>query len=92
MLKQLLTCGFCIETFSDYNNFVLIHKGSFTNYVYKILLFFDHLPPSVYIFYDIKVYKKSLFLTTYPPPLVNVVCEWPLSVKDTYGQKNRIDI
>ena len=42
--------------------------------------FFDHLPPSVYIFFGIKVYKKSIFLTTYlPPPLVNVVCEWPLT-------------
>ena len=39
---------------------------------------FDHLRPSVYIFYGIKVYKKSIFLTTYPPPLVNVVCERPL--------------
>ena len=37
--------------------------------------FFDHLIPSVYIFYGKKVYKKSIFLTTYPPPLVNVVCE-----------------
>ena len=44
------------------------------------LAFFDHLPPSVYIFYGIKVYKKSIFLTTYPPPLVNVVCERPLIV------------
>ena len=44
------------------------------------LSFFDHLPPSVYIFYGIKVYKKLIFLTTYPPPLVNVVCEWPLTV------------
>ena len=39
--------------------------------VYKLrlqdLAFFDHLPPSVYIFYGIKVYKKSIFLTTYPP-------------------------
>merc|ERR1711956_106874 len=43
------------------------------------LAFFDHLPPSVYIFYGIKVYKKLIFLTTYPPPLVNVVCERPLS-------------
>ena len=41
------------------------------------LSFFDHLPPSVYIFYGIKVYKKLIFLTTYPPPLVNVVCERP---------------
>ena len=32
--------------------------GAFTNYVYIIWLFFDHLPPSVYIFYGIKVYKK----------------------------------
>ena len=49
-------------------------------YVYKIWLFFDHLPPSVYIFYGIKVYKNSIFLTTYPPSLVNVVCERPLIV------------
>ena len=36
------------------------------------LSFFDHLSPSAYIFYGIKVLKKSIFLTTYPPPLVNV--------------------
>ena len=48
-------------------------QTTFTRFV-----FFDHLPPSVYIFYGIKVYKKSIFLTTYPPPLVNVVCERPL--------------
>jgi len=35
------------------------------------------LPPSVYIFHGIKVYKKSIFLTTYPHPLVNVVFERP---------------
>ena len=45
------------------------------------LSFFDHLPPSIYIFYGIKVYKKSIFLTTYPPPIVNVVCERPLILK-----------
>ena len=44
----------------------------------QYLAFFDHLPPCVYIFYGIKVYKKSIFLTAYPPPLVNVVCERPL--------------
>ena len=49
-------------------------QTTFTRFVF----FFDHLPPSVYIFYGIKVYKKSIFLTTYPPPLVNVVCERPL--------------
>ena len=43
------------------------------------LAFFDHLPPSVYNFYGIKVYKKSIFFTTSPPPLVNVVCERPLT-------------
>ena len=43
------------------------------------LSFFDHLPSSVYIFHGIKVYKNSIFLTTYPPTLVNVVCERPLS-------------
>ena len=48
-------------------------QSTFTRFV-----FFDHLPPSVYIFYGIKVCKKSIFLTTYPPPLVNVVYERPL--------------
>ena len=41
------------------------------------LAFFDRLPTSVYIFYCINVYKKSIFLTTYPTPPVNVVCETP---------------
>ena len=52
--------------------------------------FFDHLPPSVYIFYGIKVYKKLIFLTTYPPPLVNVVCERPpmKSLKNFLGLEN----
>ena len=43
--------------------------------------FFDHLPPSVYVFYGINVYKKLIFLTTYTPPLANVVCERPLIEK-----------
>ena len=54
---------------------IYLHKGAFTNYVYKIWLFLTTYPPSVYIFYGIKVNKKSIFLTPYPPPLVNVVCE-----------------
>ena len=33
--------------------------------------------------YGINVYKKFIFLTTYPPPLVNVVCEGPLIVDKT---------
>ena len=56
----------------------VISKGAFTNYVDKILAFFDH--PSIDIFYGINVDKKSIFLTTYPPTLVNVVCECPLFV------------
>ena len=56
-----------------------LHKGAYTNYVDKIMAFFDHLPPSVDIFYGINVDKKSIFSTTYPLPLVNVVCECPLS-------------
>ena len=56
-------------------------KGSFTNYVDKILAFFDHLPPSVDIFYGMNVYKKWTFWTTYLPSLVNVVCERPLILR-----------
>ena len=47
------------------------YQGAFTKYVDKIVAFFDHL--SVYIFYGITVDKKSIFSTTYPPPLVHVV-------------------
>ena len=36
-------------------------KGLFTNYVDKILVFFDHLPPCVDIFYGINVDKKWIF-------------------------------
>ena len=43
------------------------------------LAFFDHLPPSVYIFYGIKCLQKNYFFDHLPPPLVNVVCERPLA-------------
>ena len=50
----------------------------FTNYVDKILAFFDHLPPCVDIFYGMNIDK-----TFFGPPtknrLVNVVCERPQS-------------
>ena len=42
------------------------NKGSFTNYVDKILAFFDHLPPCVDIFYGITVDKKWTFLDHLP--------------------------
>ena len=52
----------------------VVHKLRLQN-----LAFFDHLPPFIYIFYGMKGYKKSIFLTTYLVPLVNVVCERPQS-------------
>ena len=55
------------------------------------LAFFDHLPPSVYIFYGLKVYKKLVFLTTYPPPLVNVVCEQPLMKEEVLTFDRSLD-
>ena len=58
-------------------------KGGVHKLRLQDLSFFDHLPTSVYIFYGIKVYKKSIILTTYPPPLVNVVCERPQMVNLT---------
>ena len=53
------------------------HRGSFDDFFVHLevdhklrlqdLSFFDHLPPSVYIFYGIKVYKKSIFFDHLPP-------------------------
>ena len=40
----------------------LLYLGLFTNYVDRILAFFDHLPPSVDIFYCINIDKKTRFL------------------------------
>ena len=57
---------------------LIIDKGSFTNYVDKILAFFDHLFPSVDICYGMNVHKNWTFWTTYLPRLVNVVCDRPL--------------
>ena len=42
-------------------------KGSFTNYVDKILAFFDHLTPFIDIFYLINIDKKLTFLNYLPP-------------------------
>ena len=47
-------------------NAYVIHKGVFTNYVDKILAFFDHLPPSVDIFYGMNVENKWTFLDYLP--------------------------
>ena len=63
--------------------------GGVNKLLYKICLVFDHLPLSVYIFYGIKVYKKLIFLIIYPPPLVNVVCERPLSIKLCHKKESK---
>ena len=49
----------------------LIDLGGIHKLRLQDMAFFDHLLPSVYIFYGKKVYKKSIFLTTYPPPLAS---------------------
>ena len=59
-----------------YLSFLLFLKGGVHKRL-QDLAFFDHLSPFVYIFYGIKNYKKSICLTTYTPPVVNVVCERP---------------
>ena len=53
------------QSFSEFTaRYVLVKlsRGPFTNYVDKILAFFDHLPPSVDIFYRMNVDKKGTFL------------------------------
>ena len=52
-------------------------KGSFNNYVDRILPFFDP-PPCVDSFYTLSVGKNRHFLTPSPPHLVHVVIECPL--------------
>ena len=55
-----------------------LSKGLFTNYVDKCLDLFIHLPTPL-TFSTLKMLTKSQhFWTTYPPPLVNIVCERPL--------------
>ena len=60
---------YCIQCKTKNNETANIRKplGGIHKLRLQDLFFFDHLPPSVYIFYGTKVYKKSIFLTTYPP-------------------------
>ena len=53
-------------------------KGSFKNYVDKILTIFDYLPTSTWTFFTLNVDKMKHFLTTYPPHHVHVVFDRPL--------------
>ena len=50
-------------------------KGSFTNYVDKILAFFDHLPPCVDIFYGMNI-DKNWTLEDHLPTNVSSVVEF----------------
>ena len=59
--KKLL--GKCSEKLQQLGFLVVSPgKGAFTNYVDKFLAFFDHLSPSIDIFYLINLDKKSRFL------------------------------
>ena len=65
-------------------------KGSFTNYVDKILSFLDHLPPCVDIFYGkYKRWQKVDIFgpTKYQARLVTIVCERPLKSKLIWNVK-----
>ena len=52
-------------------------SGAFTNYVDK-MSFFDLLPPPLTFSTFWTLTKSGNFWTTYPSPLVHVVCERPL--------------
>ena len=73
---------------------ISFHWGPFTNYVDKFLAFFYHLPPCVDIFYLVNVDQNWYFWTTYPPLLVNVICERPLGEKwrqKVYASNKSVD-
>ena len=55
-------------------------KGSFTNYVDKILAFLTTYPPLLTFPTLWTMTKSGHFWTTYSSPLVNVVCERPSPV------------
>ena len=78
-------------------------RGSFTNYVDKILAFFDHLPPCVDIFYGMNVVdkkwtffyhlptsscKRSLWTTPYLVPRYVPVCFCSVSALHKYAFLN----
>ena len=58
-------------------------KGAFTNYADKFLSFFYHLPPTL-TFSTFIMTKSQHFWATYPPLLVNVVCERHLILSTYY--------
>ena len=54
-------CAFIKQTEVFKNIWFFLVKGTFFNYVVKILDFFDHLPPCVDNFYCMNVDKKWTF-------------------------------
>ena len=67
-----------------------ISKGTFFNYVDKILAFFNTYPLDPLTFSSLSELTKSQhFWTTYPPLLVNVVCERPKTLESREEKKTR---
>ena len=60
-----------------------MYNRSFTNYVDKILVFFDHLPTVTWKFFTLNLDKNGHFWTTCQPHLVHVVNERPLRMKES---------
>ena len=63
--------------FTSINPTMHLHQGAFNNYVDIILPFFDDLPTWTWTVFTQRVYKISIFGTTYPTHLVHVVIERP---------------
>ena len=61
--------------------------GSFKNYVDKFWAFFEHLLTPLTFSTLWTLTKNRHFLTTYPSPLVNVVCERPLIIVVEFRDK-----
>ena len=73
---------FIIYCFCKMFQGVGLFKRVFHKVHWQVFGFFDHLPPSL----TSLPYKSWHFLTTYPPPLVNVVYERPqraMSISDS---------
>ena len=65
------------------------HKSLFTNYAVKFLsfFFFDHLSPLCWHFFPYIGWQKVKIFDYLPPPLVNIICERPLSWKKVWKIK-----
>ena len=81
-LKKGFQFNFCFVLISEtlFEEIAKLGFGAVLKLHWQVFGFFDHLPSSVDIFYLMNVGKKSTFWTTYPPPLVKLVCERPFAV------------